>query len=214
MEFSEWANLVILNNFNLINTLFYLIPAISPILMRTKTNRFDSLKYPTIFGLIIFGMMLFYFRISIAVSSILILFYSIMVSLGILVFMRKYDFIKSLSLSVALGFAASGLWEIPIITYTIFYKGYIDGAFPIHLLFILPLLLLLSDIRIEVSRRNILTALFIMAFNYLMLVIHIQIHGPNIWVIRGYGNNIFLWLSRLVTTVTLYSIYYGGEYKR
>lgn len=187
---------------------------VSPIFMRTNTNRFDSLKYPTIFGSIIFGAMLFYFRINLAISSILILFYSIMGSIGILAFMRKYDFVKSLSLSVALGFAASGLWEVPIIVYTIFYKGYIDGAFPLHLLFIIPLLLLQRDIKIKPSKINILTIVSLMAFNCLMLLIHIQIHGANIYSIGGIENNILLWFSRIVTVITLYSIYYRGEYLR
>ncbi len=214
MDFASWVNTWVLNNFNTLNTLMYLIPVMSPILMRTKTNRFDSLKYPTIIGAVIFGSILYYFQISIAISSLLIFFYCAMVSLGIFIFMRKYDYVKALSLSVALGFAASGLWEVPIIVYTMFYKGYIDAAFPLHILFLLPLLLLRNDIRIKVSNVNILTYVFLMIFNCLMLVIHIQIHGANIYSVGGVANNILLWFSRIVTVITLYSIYYRGEYRR
>jgi len=200
--------------FNFLNTLLHLLATISPILLRTNTNKFDSLKYPTLFTSLIVGSILYYYRIGIVISSSLILFYSVAVSLGIIVFMRKYDYVKSLSLSVALAFVASGVWEIPIILYTVAYRGYIDGAFPLHVIYIIPLLLLMSDIRIEVSRINIMTALLMMLFNCTMLGIHIKIHGANIWIVRGFTTNILLWVSRPVTVAALYSIYYRGELKR
>ncbi len=200
--------------FNFLNTSLHLLATISPILMRTNTNKFDSLKYPTFCVSLVFGLILYYYRISIVISSILILFYSVAVSLGIIVFMRKYDYVKSLSLSVALAFAASGIWEIPIILYTVVYRGYIDGGFPLHLVYIIPLLLLMSEIRIEVSRIDIMTVLLMMLFNCAMLGIHIKIHGANIWIVHGFTTNILLWLSRPVTVAALYSIYYRGELKR
>lgn len=200
--------------FNFLNTLLHLLGTISPILMRTNTKRFDSLKYPAVLTILSVGILSYYFRVSIVVASSLIFFYSMVVSGGILLFMRKYDFIKSLSLSVALGFVASGLWEIPIILHTIFYRGYIDRVIPLHSIYLIPLLLLISDIKIEISIKNILTVFFMMFFNCLMLIIHIKIHGPDIWIVRGFYENIFLWICRPVTAISLYSIYYGGELKR
>lgn len=201
--------------FNFLNTLLHLLPTISPILMRTNTNKFDPLKYPTLCVSLAVGLILYYYRISIVISSTLILFYSVAVSLGIIVFMRKYDYVKSLSLSVALAFAASGIWEIPIILYTVAYKGYIDGAFPLHLVYIIPLLLLMSEIRIEASCINVMTALLMMLFNCAMLGVRTKFFDPDIWNV-GYGfiSDVPYWLSRVVTIVALYSIYYRGELKR
>ncbi len=191
-----------------------MIGAISPILMRTNINRFDFLKYPSVVFLSSLGFLTYYFNISVTISSTLIFFYCIVVSGGILLFMRKYDFVKSLSLSIALGFAASGIWELPIFLYTIAYRGYISGAAPLHISYIIPLLLLMSDIRIEVSRKNVLIFVSMMVFNFLMLAFHITLYGPNIWIVRGIDKNILLWLSRPVTAILLFTIYYGGKMKR
>lgn len=201
--------------FSFLNTLLYLLPTISPILMRTNTNKFDSLKYPTLCVSLISGLIIYYFRIGFSVvSSSLIFFYSVAVSLGIITFMHKYDYIKSLSLSVALAYAASGTWEIPVILYTVAYRGYIDGAFPLHIIPIIPLLLLMSDIRIQVSYVNVVVVLLMMLFNCAMLGVRIKVFGANLWSVCDFISNIPFWLSRVVTIIALYSIYYRGELKR
>ncbi len=205
---------VLISMFNFLNTLLHLLAVMSPILMRTNTNKFDPLKYPTLCVLLISGLIFYYFRIDIVISSSLILFYCVAVSLGIIVFMRKYDYVKSLSLSVALAFAASGIWEIPIILYTIAYRGYVDGAFPLHTVYIIPLLLLISDIRIKVSYTNIVVLLLMTIFNCAMLGVRIKVFGANLWNVHSLISNIPFWLSRTVTIIALYSIYYRGELRR
>lgn len=213
-EIIEWLKTIGITNFNFINTLIHLIGTISPILMRTNTKRFNFLKYPSVIAFLLIGFLSYYFRISVVVSSTLILHYSIMVSFGIIFFMRKYDYLKAISLSIALSFAASGIWELPIIVYSIIYKGYIDGAFPLHIIYLLPLLLLQSDIKFKNKSRPIVIAVMMMTFNCLMLVLHIQIHGAHIWSVSGFYENILLWFSRPITVIALYAIYYGGELKR
>jgi len=184
--------------------------------MRTNTKKFDLLKYPTfcvshIPALIVYALHIKNF----AVSYTLILFYSVAVSLGIIVFMRKYDYVKSLSLSVALAYAASGIWEIPIVLYTMACRGYIDGALPLHIIPVIPLLLLMSDIKIKDSRTNIITVLLVMFFNCAMLGVRIKFFDVNIWnVTYGFIGDVPFWLSRVVTLVALYGIYYRGELKR
>jgi len=198
-----------------LNTSLYLLLTISPILMRTNTNKFNSLKYPTLCVSWIPGVIVYYHHIENFVASwSLVLFYPVAASLGIIAFMRKYDYVKSLSLSVALAYAASGIWEIPIILYTIAYKGYVDGAFPLHMLPIIPLLLLVSDIRIQVSYMNVAVVLIMMLFNCAILGVRIVFFGANIWCIYSFISNIPFWLSRVATIIALYSIYYGGELKR
>ena len=200
---------------NFLNTSLYLLLTISPILMRTNTNKFDSLKYPTLCVSWIPGVVLYYLPIKNFVASYsLILFYSVAISLGIIAFMHKYDYIKSLSLSVALAYAASGIWEIPIILYTVAYRGYIDGAFPLHIIFIIPLLLLMSDIRIQVSYVNIVVVLLMLFFNCAMLGIRIKFFGVNLWNVHSFIGSVPYWLSRVVTIIALYSIYYRGELRK
>lgn len=198
-----------------LNTSLCLLLTISPILMRTNTNKFDSLKYPTLCVSWIPGLVLYYHPLENFVASwSLILFYSVAISLGIIAFMRKYDYVKSLSLSVALAYAASGIWEIPIILYTIAYRGYVDGAFPLHVLPVIPLLLLVSDIRIQVSHTNIVALLLVMLFNCAMLGVRVKVFGANLWNVLGFIPNISFWLARVVTIIALYSIYYRGELRK
>lgn len=154
MELYEWLTIAT-----------WIAPIPFMIIYHIKTTRFSLLTYPTIFfptifmslGTVFAGKFLpFIFHSDVLIS------YSIMVGVG-MYFLRvrkNLNYLQALSLAFVVSFVVSFYWEVPIFLYTIFYRGYIDQAMPLHILSALPAFFVEQKIRkVNLGKSKLISVL-------------------------------------------------------
>jgi hypothetical protein len=126
---------------------------------------------------------------------------------------RGWTYSQALSMSFCLVYFGSFLWELPTHIYTVIVRGGIDGAFPLHLLFIFPMIFIYEKVKTNQSRKRIaITLLEILGYSTLLLIV-LLIANFNVWNVSqnpasAQGIEQSLWMiNRMVVMVGLFSIY-------
>jgi hypothetical protein len=191
----------------------YLLPILFIALFFIKTTRLDFLKK---FGILtLFIPILTYFYLgSIGYTLPLVLGYWILILFGASIFNTKgYTYPQSLSISFCLAYFGSFLWELPTLIYTIIMRGGVDGAFPLHIIYIFPILFIYEKIKTNQSKKEITITLTQILFYSVMVLFVSILSGFDIWNIKqnsisNQGNLEFLWMiNRMVIIVGIFSIY-------
>lgn len=144
---------------SLVRVLSFLLPIPFIALFFIKTDKFDVFrKYAVlIFFVPIFAQILF---TDIGYNLGLISAYIAFTLFGASVFNdRGWKYSQALSLSFCLVYFGSFFWELPYHIYTIIINGGIDGAFPLHLLYIFPMVFVYEKIKSNSSKQDILIIL-------------------------------------------------------
>lgn len=190
----------------------YLLPIPFMALFYLKTHRLDFLRtYGFLLLLLPLVIQLF---VPIGYDLFLALAYLLFVLAGAYVFsFEGWGYPQALSISFCLAFFGSFLWELPIIVYTIFARGGIDGAFPLHMLFVFPMIFIYEKLKTNQPRKMVLYIVgFLMSYSvYNMLLM--PLIDVNIWSIESapYMSQVFgqtLWMiNRAAVIVGLFFIY-------
>jgi len=191
----------------------FLLPIPFMALFYVKTNKLDFLKkwsLPILF-IPIFAQIFF---TDIGFKFELVLAYTIFVLFGAYVFNSKgWTYPQALSLSFCLAYFGSFLWELPTHIYTIIVRGGIDGAFPMHLLYIFPIIFIYEKVQTNQPKKEILnTIISILGFSMIVLVVLLA-GGYNIWYVNQnppLEQSImeFLWMfNRIIVIFGLFTIY-------
>lgn len=185
-----------------------------------KTDRLNFLKKYAILTLFIpiFARLIF---TDIGFNIELIFAYMIFIIFGASIFNKKgWAYPQALSISFCLVFFASFLWEVPILTYTIIIYGGIDGAFPLHLLFIFPMVFIYEKIKTNRKKKDILFfGANMMWYSIFMLAILVA-SNINIWQItqESLANQTiaqFVWMTnRVIVIMGLFLIYIKSSLRR
>lgn len=191
----------------------YLLPIPFMALFFIKTTHLDFLKKYGILTLFI-PILAYLYLGNLGYALPLVLGYWILILFGTSIFNKKgYTYPQALSISFCLAYFGSILWELPIIIYTIIIRGGIDGAFPLHIIYIFPMLLIYEKIKTNKSRKEIISTLtWILSYSVLILIV-LVLDGFNIWVvsqnsISGQGIMEFWWMiNRIVVITGLFLIY-------
>jgi len=191
----------------------FLLPIPFMILFYIKTDKLDFLKKYGILALFIPILANLYFT-DIGFNLGLITTYIIFVLFGASIFNSKgWTYPRALSLSFLLIYFGSFLWELPIIIYTIIIRGGIDGAFPLHIIYIFPMLFVYEKIKTNRTKKelfNLGTQTIIYSVLILFVLIISSIDIWNITQATTVNQSIaqILWMiNRIIVTIVLFSIY-------
>ncbi len=197
----------------IIRIVSFLLPIPFMALFYVKTNKLDFLKkwsLPILF-IPIFTQILF---TDIGFKFELVLAYTIFVLFGAYVFNSKgWTYPQALSLSFCLAYFGSFLWELPTHIYTIIVRGGIDGAFPMHLLYIFPIIFIYEKVQTNRTKKEILnTIISILGFSTIVLIALLA-GGYNIWYVnqnplQNQSIMEYLWMfNRIIVIFGLFTIY-------
>jgi len=198
----------------------YLLPVPFMALFFVKTNRLDFLKKYGVLTIFIPLLAYLYFG-AIGFTLPLVLGYWILILFGATLFNSKgYTYPQSLSIAFCLAYFGSLLWETPIIIYTAIIRGGVDGSFPLHLIYIFPMILIYEKLRTNQPRKEIASTLT-WTLSYSTLVLFVLVLGKfNIWdtsqnSIANQGIIQFLWMiARILVIVGLFSIYVKSTFRK
>jgi hypothetical protein len=187
------------------------------ILYHLKTKKLHiSVKY--IFPVIIISEILTFFLSGklFVYRPELISFYILLSSFSFIAFHKKYNFLQALSISFCLTFFVSLYWELPYHILTILQRGYLDQAFPLHLLHAFPAVFIWQKIEVKMDRKNIfllISSLGLSTFGMFCLI------GLGADISSGYYNTGMLWLTielvwfmtRAICAYAVYQIFLRGQ---
>lgn len=197
----------------IIRTLSFLLPIPFMALFYIKTNKLDFMKK--------YGILTLFIPIFLNILSSdfgyhldLTFAYMIFVLFGAHIFSQKvWTYPQALSLSFCLTYFASFLWELPTHIYTIIVRGGVDGAFPLHLLFIFPIIFIYEKVQTNQSRKEVYNILVqIIGYSTLSMIV-LLLSGIDIWNVAqnpqsGQIVEEALWMvNRMVVVIGLFYIY-------
>lgn len=191
----------------------FLLPIFFIALFYWKTAKFDWLRkfdlltiFIPVFAVLVTPELGFRFELIIA--------YWVFVLFGTHLFASKgWSYPQALSLAFCLTYFGSFLWEMPTHVYTILVNGGIDGAFPLHLIYIFPIVFVYEKVKTNQHRKEVLSLLGYLFFFSSLVVATYWISGFDIWDIRrnSLESQIVmqsLWmLNRVVAVLGLFAIY-------
>jgi hypothetical protein len=198
----------------------YLLPVPFMALFFIKTGHFDFLKK---FGVLtVFIPILAYLLLGdIGYNLPLVIGYWILILFGATIFNKKgYTYPQALSLSFCLAYFGSFLWELPTLIYTIVIRGGIDGAFPLHIIYIFPILFIYEKIKTNKPKKEVASTL-VWVLSYSALVLSVLVLGGfDIWNINY--NSIanqrfeeFMWMiNRIIVITGMFLIYSKSSFRR
>ena len=198
----------------IVRIISFLLPVPFMLLFCIKTNKLNSVK-----NYIILTFLIPVFLQILSVNNIgykieLIIVYMTFVIFGTFFFNKRgWTFLQSLSLSFCLVYFGSFLWELPYHIYTIIVRGGIDGAFPLHLLFIFPIVFIYEKVRTnQTIKKNLSIFCVILSFSLLVMLSLIS-NNYNIWHVpsNSLSEQIIeetVWMiARIVTISGLFIMY-------
>lgn len=170
--------------------LHYFLPIPFMLLYGWKSTKLDRYKnllgfpalcffaFATVLLKYLYELRLFYL-----VDPLLFFTYGVFVCMGTDILMdRGWHFPQALSVAFNLAFFNSVYWEAPIHIYTLLYRGYVDAAFPLHLLYTIPFFFVYQKTRLPKPHgRFCLAFLGGLAFSALSLLAVLTFHSPDIW---------------------------------
>lgn len=198
----------------------FLLPVPFMALFFVKTDKLNFLKtnpFPAfivlVFLQIVFGTLGYVFPLVIAYTSLVLLGTSIFSSKG-------WTMPQALSLSFCLTYFGSFFWELPTHIYTIIVRGGVDGAFPLHLLFVFPMLLVYEKIKTNRTREDVfLRASRLLLFSVLVLA-GLLVGGYDIWSVPANPLSMqvveeAVWMAnRVIVVIGLFMIYRNSSLRK
>ena len=140
---------------------------------------------------------------------------------GVFIFNNKgYTIPQSLSISFCLTYFGSFLWETPIIVYTAIIRGGIDGSFPLHIIYIFPMLLIYEKLKTNKPKKEIITTLTWALFYSALTLNVLLLGGFNIWntslnSVSNQGIIQSLWMiNRMIVISSLFLIYINSTLRK
>lgn len=184
----------------------FLLPILFMLLFDVEKPRFDWLKVygPLLFvGAVVFVL----FFGDVGFNLELVVAYLAFGSFGVMFFSnRGWSFNRALSLSFCLVRFGGFLWELPIFVYTIVLNGGVDGAFPLTLLFLFPMLFVYEKVRVNRSKREIVGFVFSsVAFSVVVLWLVLVLDT----FVLGLGM-----VNRVVTMLLLFGLYANANLRK
>lgn len=198
---------------SVVRILSFLLPIPFMALFYIKSKKFEFLKNYVFLAFLVpvFVQLL---SVDIGYHFDLVVAYMTFTLFGASIFNRKgWSYLQALSLSFCLVYFGSFLWELPYHVYTIIIRGGIDGAFPLHLIYVFPMIFVYEKVKTNLSRNEILVILSdVLLLSTLGMGILVT-WNLDIW--NTYNNTIFestveelIWMmTRLVTMFGLFAIY-------
>ena len=191
------------------------------LLFNIKTTKFNSLKNYIVLTFFIPIFLRLLFGVNIGYNIELIILYITLVIFGTFILNQKdLTFLRSLSLSFCLVYFGSFLWELPYHIYTTIVRGGIDGAFPLHLLYIFPIVFVYEKFQTNRTIKEKLSILcVILSFSFLVMLSLIS-NNYNIWsvTLNTSTEQIIeetVWMiTRIVTMLGLFIMYSKSTLRR
>lgn len=193
--------------------LSFLLPVPFMILFYIKTNKLNFLKnnpFPVFFVLVFLQIIFDYLGYNLP----LIIAYISLTLLGVSIFVKKsLTYPQALSISFCLTYFGSFFWELPTHIYTIIIRGGIDGAFPLHLLFIFPVIFVYEKVKTNKTKKEIFSIVFKITSCSVIILLFLVIFNFDIWYVPANSptNQIIeevLWITnRIIVIVGLFKIY-------
>jgi len=183
------------------------------LLYRVQTKKLNRFTNIVVLAPIIGAIILFLLQVQVPHSgTILVMFYSFLLALGTYIFRQKYDLPQALSLAFNLAFFNSVYWEIPVHVYTLLYLGYFDPSFPLHFIYVFPLIFLYSKLRFpNPHRKQYLLFASGLVLSTICLIPRV-LYNPFIW---GYSSppsiEAISYANRFVCFVILLKIFYNTK---
>ena len=166
----------------IIRIISFLLPIPFMALFYLKTNKFDSAKNYIVLTLLIPVFLQILSVNNIGYKIELIIAYMTFVIFGTFFFNKRgWTFLQSLSLSFCLVYFGSFLWELPYHIYTTIVRGGIDGAFPLHLLFIFPIVFICEKVKTNRTLKENLSILCVILSFSLLIMLSLISNNYNIW---------------------------------
>ena len=197
----------------IIRFITFLLPIPFILLFFIKTNKLNFIKKYN-FLLLFIPIFIYIFTPEFGFKIELALAYTIFLLFGTQLFNKKgWSIPQALSISFCLTYFGSFLWELPHHIYTIIIYGGIDGAFPLHIIYIFPIFFIYEKLKTNQSRRELIN-IRLFAIGYpIIILISLVGGGLNIWDIlqntKFEQSTIqFLWMfSRIITIIGLFAVY-------
>ena len=193
----------------------WFVPIPFMFLYHLKTKKLDFL-FPTVCASTIFFYVLpLLLGEGLGFMSSLFQLYILAVFLSFLLFYSKYQLPQALAIAICLTFFASVYWEIPTHIYTIIHRGYIDQAFPLHLLYAFPGVFIWGKIALKKDKINVFLVVLGMVISTIVLGFLLNIGSDIFFAINNPANlrqvteNAWT-LNRILLFSTLYLIFYRG----
>lgn len=198
----------------------FLLPILFMTLFYVKTNKLNFLKKYGILTLFIPIFLQLFFN-ELGFHLYLIFAYMIFVLFGMSIFNSKgWAIPQALSVSFCLVYFGSFFWELPTHIYTIIVCGGIDGAFPLHLLYIFPMVFIFTNLKTNQLSREVFNLLFVILFFSVTVMSVLIGMGLDIWNVAvnpPFGQIVeesFWMLNRMVVIVGLFAIYIKSSVRK
>ena len=191
----------------------FLLPIPFMILFYIKTDKLNFLKKYNILTLFIpiFASLCFD---DTGFNLGLITTYMIFVLFGTSIFNSKgWGYPQALSISFLLTYFGSFLWELPTLIYTIIIRGGIDGAFPLHVIYIFPILFIFEKIKINQPKKTTITLLAWMIFYSVLALFALISINADIWNVTQNTTamqaieQVSWMMNRIIVITGLFAIY-------
>lgn len=198
----------------------FLLPIFFMLLFFVKTDKLNVLEHVDILFLFV-PVFLLIFNFDFGFKIELLTAYMILIFIGTHILLRAgWTYVRALSIAFCLAYFGSFLWELPTHIYTIALRGGIDGAFPLHIIYIFPILLIYEKLKTNLPRKDILkTLLCIFGYSSIVLIALVA-SGANIFDIQQNSladQNVIqaAWMiNRIAVVVWIFAIYANSTLRK
>jgi len=180
-----------------------------------KTKRLNYYSRFVFYFIVVNVFALFFVKPNFGFYFWMIQYHLMGIGLIFLVYRKKLDFPQALSLAFNTVYFNGLFWEIPIHIYTFFVRGYIDQAFPLHLIQVFPFLFILNVTDIKWDRETLVLFTLSLTVSSLLLLFLIRL-DVNIWQVYNEPSHIralteTVWMmNRMISLTCLTAIIYRG----
>lgn len=198
----------------------FLLPIPFMLLFYIKTDKLDFIKNNSLI-ILLFPILASLLLTDIGYNIELVLAYTIFVLFGTQVFKKaNFTYPQAISISFCLTYFASFLWEIPTHIYTIILNQGIDGALPLHLIYIFPMIFIYEKLKTNQTKKHTFKLLLLIFGYSTAVLISTVLGGYDIFIIKN--NPLFMqgileasWMTnRIIVVITLFLLYSKSSFRR
>jgi len=205
----------------IIRIMSFFIPIPFMLLFYLKTDKLNFLDKYSFLILFVPILMQTLYTDNIGFKFELVMAYTVFVLFGTHIFKSQgWTYPQAVSISFCLTYFGSFLWELPTHIYTIFVRGGIDGAFPLHLFYIFPIVFIYEKVRLNMSRKETVILLTWMIGYSTVVLFALVGTSYNIWNVNLNSvpqQNIMetLWMiNRIVVITGLFALYINSRLRK